>query len=626
MKSNRRTLLCLAVAMVASSALCAESTNPIAELTADRIAQIAAWLPGKPTGFGRPIEDRAYWSDPAIVARTSTMVRQAEKLLGQEFPAWDNEAYLDYSVTGSRTRGLKMQGERESWLKPLVLAECRENKGRFLPLINRILESYASQPTWTWAFHDNKLRNFHGEEYDVDLNSATFGHELAETLYLLDDKIDPSVRKHLEEALRQRIFEPFRRALSSGHGCWWLGSLQRPVQNNWNCVCLAGVVGAALAVIPDKMERALYAAAGEHYTQYYLNSIPLDGYCGEGVGYWNYGFGHLALLREELVQESVGRLDLFANPRIADNALYATRILIGTEAAPPFADCGFDAKPNQELISYCNTVMKLGMDMPPFDGIRKGNLVETLSTASPCDMTAGQPIKGDPLRFYFDKAGVLACRPVPWVGKLGIGIKAGGNGSHSHNDIGSYVIAVGNDKPTGDPGGAVYDSSTFSPQRYEHSILNSYGHPVPVIAGKLQVLAAKANPSVLSTSFTAERDEITMDITSAYDVATLQKLTRHMVYSRSGKGEIRITDEANFLESTTFEDALITRGDWKQTDARTIQLSRGQATLSVTIDSSDPFHFQPKKIKDQGVEFTRIGLVFEKPVKAARVTMTFQPN
>ncbi len=625
MKSNRRTLLCLAVAMVASSTLGAESTNPIAELTADRIAQIAGWLPEKPAGFGRPIEDRAYWSDPAIVARTSTMVRQAEKLLGQEFPAWDNEAYLDYSVTGSRTRGLKMQGERDAWLKPLVLAECRENKGRFLPIINRILESYASQPTWTWAFHDNKLRNFYGEEYDVDLNSATFGHELAETLYLLNDKIDPSVRKHLGETLRQRLFEPFRRALSSGHGCWWLGSLQRPVQNNWNCVCLAGVVGAALAVIPDKMERALYAAAGEHYTQYYLNSIPLDGYCGEGVGYWNYGFGHLALLREELVQGTGGRLDLFANPRIADNALYGTRILIGTEAVPPFADCGFDDKPNQELISYCNTVMKLGMETPAFNGFRKG-IVETLTTASPCEKPAGQSKKEDPLRFYFDKAGVLACRPSPGAGKLGIGIKAGGNGSHSHNDIGSYVIAVGNDKPTGDPGGPVYDSSTFSPRRYDHSILNSYGHPVPVIAGKLQVLAAKANPSVLSTSFTPERDEITMDITSAYDVATLQKLTRHMVYSRSGKGEISITDEATFLQPTTFEDALITRGDWKQTDARTIQLSREQATLSVTIDSSDPFHFRPEKIKDQGVEFTRIGLVFDKPVKTAKVTMTFRPD
>ena len=149
---------------------------------------------------------------------------------------------------------------------------------------------------------------------------------------------------------------------------------------------------------------------------------------------------------------------------------------------------------------------------------------------------------------------------------------------------------------------------------------------MPVIAGKLQVLAAKANPSVLSTSFTPERDEITMDITSAYDVSTLQKLTRHMVYSRSGKGEISITDEATFLQPTTFEDALITRGDWKQTDARTIQLSRGQATLSVTIDSSDPFHFRPEKIKDQGVEFTRIGLVFDKPVKTAKVTMTFRPD
>jgi len=117
-----------------------------------------------------------------------------------------------------------------------------------------------------------------------------------------------------------------------------------------------------------------------------------------------------------------------------------------------------------------------------------------------------------------------------------------------------------------------------------------------------------------------------MDITSAYDVPELQKLTRHMIYDRSAKGEITITDEATFTEPKPFEDALVTRGDWKQLDAKTIQFTLRHAALSVTVSSSEPFHFKPETINDQGVEFTRIGLVVDQPVKTARMTMVFKPN
>jgi len=469
-----------------SRALAQDAAKPLGELSADRIAQIADWLPAKPAGFGHPIQDRAYWSSPSLVSKTEGIVKRAKKLLTQEFPLGTARPTLDDSITGSRARGLAMMSKRESWLNPWFLPSVLKTKGAF-SLINGILESYASQPTWTWPFHDKDLRNFRGEERDVDLNSATFGHLLAQTLYLLNDNIRPPVREHLGKALKQRLFDPFLHALAAGRGCSWLGNARHPVQNNWNCVCLASMVGAALTVVPDPKERALYVAAGEHFTRYYLNSIPIDGYCGEGVGYWNYGFGHLALLREEIMQATGGRLDLFASPRIADNALYGVRILIAPEAIPPFADCRYDAEPDHSLISYCDKALRLGLQTPDFDGFRKGNLVESLCPVSPCERAKRQSREEDPLRFYFDKAGVLACRPSPRSPcNLGVGIKAGGNGSHSHNDIGSYSIALGNDKPCGDPGGPVYDRSTFDAHRYDHSILNSYGHPVPVIGGKLQ--------------------------------------------------------------------------------------------------------------------------------------------
>lgn len=598
------------------------------ELSTARITEISGWLPEKPAGFGRPINDRSYWSSHEVVAKAN--VKEAEKLLNKEFPAWDDQAYLEFSVQGTRPNGEKMENRRSSWLAPLVLAECVENKGRFLPLINKILEAYASEPSWALPAADRDLKIFYGQQYDVELRSATFAHELAQTLYMIGDKIDPAVRKHVEATLEQRIFAPFRRALSTGVGCYWLGNEKHPVQNNWNCVCLAGVVGAAQTIIADKQERALYVAAGEHYTRYYLNSIPLDGYCGEGVGYWGYGFGHLAMLREEIVEATGGRIDLFSTPRIRDNALYGVRILIGPTAIPPFADCPFGGRVSEDLVAYCNEVLNLGLKTPRYEGVtsegkKRDGLPGILMVATPCAKPPSGSKAEDPLRFYFHEAGVLACRPSSGS-RLGIGIKAGGNGSHSHNDIGSYEIAIGDDEPTGDPGGPHYDRSTFSGQRYEHKILNSYGHPVPIIGGKLQVLAGKAKPVVLTTSFTPENDEITMDITSAYDVPSLTKLTRKMDFIRAETGEIIITDEATFRDPTAFEDALITHGEWRQIDAKNLELTLKSSKLLVSIDSSESFHLNPEKISDQGIVFTRIGLVFDKPASNAKITMVFKPS
>jgi len=67
---------------------------------------------------------------------------------------------------------------------------------------------------------------------------------------------------------------------------------------------------------------------------------------------------------------------------------------------------------------------------------------------------------------------------------------------------------------------------TFNNKRYTYRLLNSYGHPVPEIDGKLQLEATRVHPTVVSTHFTDDKDSIVMDITPAYDVANLKKVLR----------------------------------------------------------------------------------------------------
>jgi hypothetical protein len=542
-------------------------------------------------------------------------------------PAWNDDDYLDFSKVGSRQRGEKMMGARENVIPALVYAECLENKGRFLPTLNQVLRANANDPTWTLPAHDASLTSYHGTDYTVDLNSSKFGYRLSETVYLLGDKLDPAVRGLILKRLEQRIFEPFRRTVATGRPCFWLGSKKNRETNNWNPVCLSGVLGSALAVIADKSERAFYVAAAEHYSQYYLNSFTADGYCSEGGGYWGFGFSHYALMREQLVEATGGKIDLFIDPHVVPCVLYAIRIRIGPSVVPPFADCRFGTKTDPNVLAYCSQALGLNLPLPAYSGYGLGDCLGE-ANVTPCAVKGQVSSAGDEaLRFYFTNATVLACRP-SHEGGVGVGIKAGGNGSHSHNDIGSYEIAIGDDEVTGDPGGPLfYRKDTFGPHRFDNKLLNSYGHPVPVIGGKLQIDATKAKPVVLSTSFSADHDQFVINMAPAYAVPSLEALTRTMDYSRSGSGQVVITDEATFTAPTTFEDAMETHGGWKQLDPQTISITFGQSKLLVKISASGEFTLKPETIQELGVTFTRIGLVFNQPCdKAAKVAITFTPQ
>ena len=210
--------------------------------------------------------------------------------------------------------------------------------------------------------------------------------------------------------------------------------------------------------------------------------------------------------------------------------------------------------------------------------------VRTKPSATPEDLS---------LRSYFDKVGVLVCRPgATSSNRMSAAIKAGGNGSHSHNDIGSFVISLDGLQPVGDPGGPhAYDNKTFGPERYERLILNSFGHPVPVVDGQLQVDATKVKPKVLETLFQPDWDRISIDMTPAYKVPALRKLTRTMTYSRKEAGKLGIKDEVTFSKPSAFELALTTRWEVVQTDPRTLEFSLDGKKLIVEITDSRRLRF-----------------------------------
>ncbi len=629
--SIHRVLLCLWALLLGVKLIAAPS--PWAELKPARIAAIAQMLPAQPAAFGRPCADRAFWQSPATRDHCGTALADAQKLLGESFPPWSDDLYLGFSRTGERPPGEQMLAARHAWLQPLVLAECLENQGRFLPLLNQVLHAFATEPTWTLPAHDGSLENFHRQQYFVDLGAAAFGADLAAALYLLGDRLDPAVRQELSAALETRLFAPIRHSLATGEGTYWLGSRSAPVQNNWNAVCLAGVVGAACAVLPDRADRALFLAAGEHYSAYFINSFDADGYCAEGPGYWAFGFGHYALLRTTLLAATVGRVDLFANAKIKAIAAYGFRIQLAHHLVPPFEDCRFGLPADPDVTAYCNEVFQFGVpDGAPSLGLGHDHLTALFMPVICCPPTASLPSTpaGFPGDFsFFKHAGVLVCRPAAGSpNRLSAAIKAGGNGSHSHNDIGSCVIAVGDQLLAGDPGGPfAYNNKVFGPERFTYKILNSFGHPVPVVADCLQTDATHLHPRVTATHFTAAGEEISLDLKSAYKVPELLGLLRTMTYARAGQGRVVITDHVRFTRPMPFAEGLPTLGAVKRLDASTLEFERGGQTLRVTVETPDGFNLTTERVEELGAPaFNRLGFELLKPVADATIKIIFCPG
>ncbi len=104
-----------------------------------------------------------------------------------------------------------------------------------------------------------------------------------------------------------------------------------------------------------------------------------------------------------------------------------------------------------------------------------------------------------------------------------------------------------------------------------------------MIGGKLQRNGKEAHAKVLTSSFSDEVDAVEFEMAAAYNVPALTSLKRRFTYARKGAGEFTVRDEVSLSEPTTFENAIITKGTWKQLEKHKLQISDGDETLEVTL-------------------------------------------
>jgi len=591
-------------------------------------------LPDKPAGLGRPITDRAAWEKLARSPGFASVIADAERLAQKPSPPLPDDLFLDYSRTGNRDRAQHVMSERGNRLTTFTLAECLENRGRFIRPLAETISALCAEKTWVYPAHDGRLNNFYGRTVEMDLRATAVARELATADFLLGDKLPAETRRLIRENVQRRVLQPYRDMVEGRRDeIYWLRAT-----HNWNAVCLAGTTGAALALVDSPEERAWFIAAAEFYIRNFLKGFTPDGYCSEGLGYWNYGFGHFVMLGEAIRQATGNRIDLLADPAALQPALFGARDEIINGIFPSIADSHPGSRPDPQLARYIEERLgqaTSGSHEQVF--VRSGGgLAGTAMYAflsNPLPVAQRVSAATDSLlRTWFKDGGVLICRPAPGSRSEFAAVLKGGHNAehHNHNDVGSFSVVMGKTMIVCDPGAEVYTARTFSSKRYVSKVLNSFGHAVPVITGQLQRTGREAHAEILRADFTDAADTLALDIRSAYAVPELKKLERTFVFHRAVPVSLTIRDDVAFSEPKAFETALVTWSDWKKASDHDLVLSSGADAVRVKIDTGGrPFKITEETL-DEDVRTprkpVRLGIALDAPVSEATVTLTTTPE
>ena len=514
-------------------------------------------------------------------------VMEAEKILSSSIPDASDELYLQYVQNGNRSNYERRWFERQKMFETFVSAEVEEGKGRFLDRIKELLGAFCDQKTWVFPAHDGQLRgrngNLKGLAQSVDLFSSELAADIVCALSEIGDRLGPELVGRVKGELERRIFAPIRRdirffrtqgcdsdAITGGKFQWWIDS-----DGNWNAVCWDNVVCAALGSIDSRIDRAFFVEGALRSVDHYLSGFAPDGYCVEGMGYWNYGFGHHMRMGLLLRDVSGGFLDIFTRPIQRKVADYARNYELCPGLSPAFADGnGAPSPSNLRLVKQI---------WPDADG-------EVGAVSA------------------FPEAQVWLFRA---TNGYSVAIAGGNNGvPHNHNDIGTYYLVKDGRFVSGDPGSERYTRRTFSEHRYESPMLNSYGHPVPSVGGSLQCEGRQYAAKILSCDLGERTCSVSMEIKGAYNVKTLKSLVRTFSWERNGS-LFTVKDHFEFTEPTAFEVPYISY-EGAGCKPQVTVVPEGYSIKGEDIPNPD----MPLKPR-------RMAVVPDRPVQSAEVTISF---
>jgi len=511
--------------------------------------------------------------------------------------------------------------EETSWVLP-----AHEEQG---PAFWELRPSPRQRP---WGAHTALTR----EPDAIDLFCAETGASLAETIYLLEDRLAPEVVQRVRQEVARRIFKPY---LAYGRQHWWhRGAL------NWNGVCNGAIALAFLRLErdPQTLAEAIEQAL-EGLSAYIATGFEADGGSIEGIGYWNYGLMYYVTVAELLRERTAGQLDLLAALRLVAIARYPLAAALSPGLYLNFGDAeaatSLSSGIVQRLAERTGVADLRALANPP--QLPKGWSVPTAKLA----IVVRDAAWWDGQQHSFPvTARQDACLPDSGVIRLvgqtadgrpvALATKSGHNdGHHSHTDIAAFIYHVDGESLLCDPGRGKYSKQYFRQPRYENIFCNSFGHGVPVIGGRLQAPGPEFggrqqyHGAIIAWATGPAEKSTVIDFHRAYDLPALT-LARRTLRLNPRNGEVILMDAYAFDGAALpIEEAFMT---WfpAQTAGATARIAGARSTLVMTIQEPAGAAFMATSLAEACQANERAGvltrLAVSLPVGATRFVMRIE--
>lgn len=456
------------------------------------------WQPF-PTANNRP----GWEALPGSVQKAQIL--RGEERLDFDWPPVPATRFLDFARNGNRNKYEALSFGRRNALADLVIAECIENKGRFLDDITNGIWCICEESFWGVPAHIGVQKAGRGlpdtAEPIVDLFAAETSELLAWTVYLLSDQlntISPLIVPRVEREIQYRILTPLLERNDFG----WMGFSGNRV-NNWNPWIVSNWLTSNLLLESDEDRRIAATHKAMLTVDNFIDPYPTDGGCDEGPGYWGRAGASLYDCLEWLYSASNGQINVYDEPLIQNIGKFIYRVQIADRYFINFADASPMVTPAFAVTyGYGKRIndpdmMALGAWAAKTQNVGEKGISEgfgSMGRGLPALFTIADVLTADatpplPRDVFLDEIEVFVARDKKGSTEgFFVGAKGGHNAeSHNHNDIGHVVVSIDGKPVLVDAGVETYTAKTFSSERYTIWTMNSGYHTLPTINGHLQI-------------------------------------------------------------------------------------------------------------------------------------------
>lgn len=504
------------------------------------------------------------------------LIQLGESYLHYQYPSMTATSFMEFCRTGNRVNHEALYMEKRRALNALVLAECVENKGRFLDDIMNGIFTICEESAWQLPAHNSYIRNTPNlplPDHDnpvLDLFACETGAQLAMVYYLLKDsldKISPIICNRIESELHKRIFTPYL----TKH-FWWMGQGDE-IMCNWTIWCTQNVLIAAFStmLLPQESLRELFIKASQS-VDFFLKDYGMDGCCDEGAQYFRHA--GLCLFNTLEVLNKVTKdhfKQCYQDTKIRNIAHYILNVHIYDKYYVNFADCSpvagragvreflFGKRLNStDLMLFAaedhrkNNDILLKEELNLFYRLQATFTQEEIENFN-CDRSLQHP------DVYYKSVGLFIARD----SSFSLAVKAGHNAdSHNHNDTGSFIVYKNGKPMIIDVGVESYTKKTFSQKRYEIWTMQSAYHNLPTFGEVMQKDGKNYKATNVETFLGPEKCNISMNIEDCYPKeANISSYRRNFILEKEDKITIEdtygIIPKGSYLSLMTYEEPVI---------------------------------------------------------------------